>query len=227
MPESRDLLGATSCCPELFIEIGMQLIMKSCSTNESVTCELIGMRCGEYLILRIQKDDYSDEFHTKGKPITVTNTYAGCVFGFSSRIIRHISLPDKLFFVEYRQSLESQEAVRDCSVSVLRNCNMRSSKRIDCFVPVHLSSGGTVFEAKVDNISTTGCRCLVADDVFNHNNIEVHTLITIQFSNTLSIDGKVSVVRRQFLHSHHVGISFTNIDDDTKRKLMELIPSLA
>lgn len=226
MPDNRDLPDVTGN-HGLFIEFGMRLTVKSCSTNESISCELIGMRCGEYLILRIQKDNYSDEFYTKGKPITVTlNTYAGCVFGFSSRVIQHISSPDKLFFVEYRQAVESQKAVRDCSISVLRNCNMRSSDRIDCFVPVHLSLGETVFEAKVDNVSTTGCRCLIADDVFNHNNIKMHTLITIQFSNTLSIDGKVSVVRRQFLHSHHVGISFVNIDDDTKRELTELIPSL-
>ncbi|MCI5168561.1 MAG: PilZ domain-containing protein [Candidatus Electrothrix sp. GM3_4] len=223
MPGNRDMPDTTSC-PELFIEIGMQLTVKSCSTNESVACELIGMRCGEYLILHILKDNYSDEFHIKGKPLIVTNTWAGCVFGFSSRVIQHINSPDKLVFVEYRRAVESQEAVRDCSV--LRNCNMRSSKRIDCFVPVQLSSDEAVFQARVDNISSTGCRCLVDDDFFNNNSLEMHTLITIQFSNTLSINGKVCVIRRQFLHNHHVGISFTDIDDDTQRKLTELIPSL-
>ena len=224
MPESQDIPGATSCCPELFIEIGMQLIMESCSTNEKVACELIGMRCGEYLILRRQKDNYSNEFHTKGKPITVTsNTYPGCVVIFSSRVIQHISSPDKLFFVEYRQTVESQGGIGECSM--LQNRNLRASNRIGCFVPVHLSSGETVINAQVDNISTTGCCCLIADDFF-YNSLEIHALVSIKFSSKLSINGQIRSIRREFLHNHHVGISFIDIDDDTKRKLTELIPSL-
>ena len=47
----------------LLIEIGMRLRVKSSSTDKFVSCELVGMRCGKYLILRILEDDYPDEFH--------------------------------------------------------------------------------------------------------------------------------------------------------------------
>jgi hypothetical protein len=219
MPENQYMPGATSCSPGLFVEIGMRLTIKSCSANESVVCELIGMRCGKYLILRILKDNYSDEFHIKETPITVKCTCAGCVFGFSSRIIQYIDSPDKLFFVE---TMESEEAVGDDQI--LHDCNERIEKRIPCFVRVHLSSGETVIEAVVDNISTKGCHCLVIDDFLN-NSFKMYPLVNIQFSSKLSIDGEVRFIERKF-SQHHLGISFTDIDDDTKRKLMELIPAL-
>ena len=210
MPENQDMSGATSCSPELFIEIGMKLIMESCSTNEKVDCELIGMRCGEYLVLRILKDNYSDEFHIKKTPITVKCTCAGCVFGFSSRIIQYIDSPDKLFFVKDHRTIESQ--------------NVRIKKRFPCFVPVHLLLGETVIQAHVDNISIEGCHCFVIDDFLN-NSFKMYSLVSIQFSSKLSIEGEVRFIKRKF-SQHHLGISFTDIDDDTKRKLMELIPIL-
>ena len=198
--------------------IGMKLIMESCSTNEKADCEVIGMRCRKYLILRILKDNYSDEFHIKETSITVTSntTYPGCVISFPSRIIQHISSPDKLFFVEYRQAVEPKP--------LEENPDQRHGNRIRCFVPVHLLSGETVIKALVDNISIEGCHCFVIDDFLN-NSFKMYSLVSIQFSSKLSIEGEVRFIKRKFLQ-HHLGISFTDIDDDTKRKLMELIPSL-
>ena len=210
MSNNRDMPDASSN-HALLIEFGMRLIVKSCSTNESVSCELIGMRCGRYLILRMLEDDYPVEFHKKGALLTVRYVCAGCVFDFSSRVIKIVNSPDKLFFVA------SQNAVE--------NCNTRSSERIDCFVPVQLSSSETVFNATVANISTQGCLCVV--DNFSNISLEKNALINIRFSSGISLDGEVRFTRRQFLHNHNIGISFRNMDNDKQKNLTELIPALA
>lgn len=210
MSNNRDMPDETSN-NGLFIEFGMRLIVKSSCTNETVPCELIGMRCSKYLILRIMQEDYPVEFHRNGALLTVRYVCAGCVFDFSSRVIKLVHSPDKLFFIE------SQDAAE--------NCNTRSSERIDCFVPVQLSSGETVFNATIANISTQGCLCVV--DNFFDISLEKQALINIRFSSGISIDGEVRFTKRQFLHNLNIGISFRNMDNNKQKNLTELIPALA
>ncbi|RWX50834.1 protein YcgR [Candidatus Electrothrix marina] len=210
MLDNRDVPDATSN-HGLLIKFGMRMIVKSCRTNKSISCELIGMRCGKYLVLRMLEDNYPAEFHRKGELLTVRYVCAGCVFDFSSRVIKLVDSPDKLFFVESQETVES--------------CNSRSSERIDCFVPVQLSSGETVFNATVVNVSTQGCLCVV--DNFFDISLEKPALISIRFFNGISIDGEVRFTRRQFLHNHNIGIRFRNMDNDNKKNLKELIPALS
>ena len=99
-----------------------------------------------------------------------------------------------------------------------------TGKRFDCFVCVRLTSGETVFHANVVNISTQGCRCEV-DNLFDIR-LDIDDRISICFAIGKPIEGRIRVIRRQFLSKYQVGISFEKLDGDNQRTLTELIPSL-
>ncbi|MCI5141200.1 MAG: flagellar brake protein [Candidatus Electrothrix sp. ATG1] len=200
----------TTCNDRMNIEIGMRLTVKLCRINESVTCELVGMRYGRYLILRKLEGDFPVDPLRKEEELVVKFLCAGNPFSFSSRFIQCINSPDKLFFIECRETAQ--------------DCDERSRERFDCFVCVRLTSGETVFNANVVNISTQGCRCEF-DNLFDIP-LDIDARISICFAIGKPVVGKVRVIRRQFLSKYQVGISFEKLDGDNQRTLTELIPLL-
>ncbi len=110
---------------------------------------------------------------------------------------------------------------------MVESCNIRSHKRVDCFLPIHAKIDTSGSSGVVTNISPHGCRCVV--DHFhslkniNDQSIEVH--FAYGDMDTLLIEGNVrssQVQGSQLI----LGIKFNKISQFSQSILANLVPTL-
>ena len=199
----------------LFIEMGTSLLLKSQEAEHTVSCELIGMQVGSYLIIRISADNTIEggRQKDKGEELTVKFICSGDIFAFKSRIIRKINEPDCLIFLEYPDIVES--------------CSTRSHGRVTCFLPVQVILGEATVNATVVNITFKGCLCLI-DNSSGLSPMKQDKLIVNFFDgrkNLLSLEGEIRSIQKHSLNIS-LGICFTEVDDFTESILGALVPGL-
>ena len=198
----------------LFIELGTSLLLEPEDREINISCELIGMLVGEYLIVRLAVDQLPVDFADKDNRIDVKYLCSGDVFGFTSRPIHSIDVPDTLLFLEYPETVDS--------------CNVRAKERVECFLPVQVVIGDSAMEATVVNINIDGCLCVI--DNYEGPVSLVEEEITVQFpyagSNLLSVSGQIRSIRKQSLKLS-LGIHFAEMDNFSRSILGALIPAMA
>ncbi len=198
----------------LFIELGTSLLLEPDGQENKISCELIGMQVGEYLIVRLAADHIMFNSGNKDTVLTVKYLCSGDVFGFRSRPIRSIDDPDSLLFLEYPDMVDS--------------CNVRGNERVDCFLPVQVVIGETTIDATVVNMNIDGCLCII--DSYEGLSSLVQEQITINFpyagSNLLAVAGEIRSIRKQTLNLS-LGIRFSEMDNFSRSILGALIPAMA
>ncbi len=127
----------------LFIELGTALLIET--GKKAMSSKLIGMKVGAYLIVDISGAESDIETLPKGENVQVRYVNQDDIFHFSSRILITLNQPDNLIFLHYPDKVES--------------CNIRSHKRVDCFMQIHVKSGDRQDTAVITNISAKGCLC--------------------------------------------------------------------
>jgi c-di-GMP-binding flagellar brake protein YcgR len=114
---------------------------------------LIGMESDECLIIKtpmVPSDAPFTSIQHKlfpGIQIVVRYLYKGTVFGFQSKLIKAITTPLRLLFVEYPKIIE--------------NYDLRSEERTDCFLPTKIEIKNEEEHGAILDISERGCRCLI------------------------------------------------------------------
>ncbi|MCD4721220.1 MAG: flagellar brake protein [Desulfobacula sp.] len=197
----------------LFIELGTDLFLESHTSGQSTSSRLIGMQVGKYLIVQMSDHQWVQNCISPGDSLQAKYILADDVFGFNTRIIKAIKDPDHLLFLEYPQKVKS--------------CNVRSNKRVECFLPVKITIDTLILEGTITNISKNGCLC----NMDNCPDIDSSSppLVTLQLPygqlETLSIQGEIQNMRLKDSKTF-LGILFQDLNGFSQKVLTSLVPAL-
>ncbi|MCF6248274.1 MAG: PilZ domain-containing protein, partial [Desulfobacula sp.] len=135
------------------------------------------------------------------------------IFNFSSIVITILDQPDHLVFLQYPDMVES--------------CNIRSHKRVECFLPIHATIGDQHISGVVTNISPKGCLCTIDHfKSWENNNVQhIHLFFPYGDLETLSITGDVRSTQIQGSRIK-LGIKFNEVDQFSQSVLATLVPAL-
>ena len=131
------------------IELGTQVKIEIEGVGIRLRGTLVGMEPGEYLIVKLHDatfDGLKDRLF-QGNQIIVRYVYEGTVFGFLSKLIKTILTPIKLLYIEYP--------------SIIENFDLRSQKRMDCFLPSSIIIRDEERQGAILDISEGGCCFLI------------------------------------------------------------------
>lgn len=137
----------------LSIEIGSQVQVEIEGIPSRHQTTFIGMELFEYLIIKIpvfpQKMRLGGVKHKlfPGNQITVRYIYEGSVFGFQTKLIEALFMPKRLLVLEYPE--------------VIAQHDLRSEKRIDCFLPTTTKIKDKEAQGIIIDINENGCRYLI------------------------------------------------------------------
>ena len=128
------------------MDIGITFRIEIEGAEESISCILIGIDNGKYMIIRTPPPHTlgnASHLFLKGNDIYVKYVYKGTIYGFRSKIIDHIDEPFKLLFIEYPEEIESYD--------------FRGNKRVECYLPAFVSIAEHRIEGSITDISKAGC----------------------------------------------------------------------
>ena len=134
----------------IFIELGAHLQIEIEGVAFRFKSSVVGIEPNEYLIIKtpiIPHDAPFSSIKHKLFPrnqIAIRYLHKGTVFGFKTKLIEAISTPIRLLFVEFPDTIE--------------HYNLRSHKRIDCFLPTRIKMKDKEIKGIILDINEKGCR---------------------------------------------------------------------
>ncbi|MCA1786834.1 MAG: flagellar brake protein [Desulfobacteraceae bacterium] len=197
----------------LFIELGTALLLEPETPDRSASSQLIGMQVGRYLIVQLAEHTWKRSRLSTDETLHARYILSDDVFEFKTRIIRIIEDPDYLLFLDYPKVVES--------------CNIRSEKRVECFLPVRMTLDKFCLNGIITNINRNGCLCVV-DDIpgFDSCSTEYLTLnLPYGRVDTLSIKARIRSTRKKG-NQISFGLLFENLEGFSKNVLSALVPAL-
>jgi hypothetical protein len=197
----------------LFIELGTALLLEPETPDRSASSQLIGMQVGRYLIVQLAERSWKRSRLSTDETLHARYILSDDVFEFKTKIIRIIEDPDYLLFLDYPKVVES--------------CNIRSEKRVECFLPVRMTLDTFCFNGIITNINRNGCLCMV-DDIpgFDSCSTEYLTLnLPYGRVDTLSIKARIRSTRKKG-NQISFGLLFENLEGFSKNVLSALVPAL-
>jgi len=197
----------------LFIELGTSLRLESGESGNLGSSELIGMQVGQYLIVRLPQDSPGLILPAAREPLQVKYLRSGEIFGFSSKVILSLHEPDRLLFLEYPETV--------------KNFNVRSHERVECFLPVEVKINQKIIKGMVVNINFQGCLCVTDTDPDTEVTIQDRIMVRFPMDGDsgLPVQGTIRSIRK-YPPKTNLGIHFTPLDSFTKSVFGTLIPSL-
>lgn len=195
----------------LFIELGTALLIET--GKKSLPGKLTGMKVGAYLIVDVSGADADTTSLLKEEDIQVRYVNQDDIFRFPSRIIMTLDHPDKLIFLYYPDKVES--------------CNVRSHKRVDCFMQIYMKTAGRRDPAVITNISAKGCLCIMdrLPSGENINGQRIELLFPFGDEELLVIPGEVKSTQIQGSQIK-LGVRFIETDGYFQSVLETLVPAL-
>ena len=200
------------------MDIGITFRIEIEGAEESISCVLIGIENGKYLIIR------TPPLHTLGNAsqlllerneIYVKYVYKGTIFGFQSKIIEHINEPFKLLFIEYPEKIESYD--------------FRGNKRVECYLPAFVSIENKRIEGSITDIGKAGCLFDLKISVFEEckNLLESNEEISIVFQlpglkDALSVTAKQRSIKKE-KNKTRIGFEFVYMVSRNKTKLADFL----
>ncbi len=128
------------------MDIGITFRIEIEGAEESISCILIGIENGKYLVIRtppLHTLGNTSHLLPKGNEIYVKYVYKGTIYGFQSKVIDQIYEPFKLLFIEYPEKIESY--------------GFRGNKRVECYLPAFVRIEERRIEGSITDISKAGC----------------------------------------------------------------------
>jgi len=195
----------------LFIELGTALLIET--GKKALPGKLIGMKVGAYLIVDVSGADPDMAALSTEDKIRVRYVNQDDIFRFSSRVLMILDQPDHLIFLQYPGKVES--------------CNLRSRKRVDCFMQIHVKSEGRRDPAVITNISAEGCLCSMdrfpAWEKISGQRIEL--LFPHGGRELLTLSGEVRSTRIQGARIK-LGVRFIEMEGYSRSVLSTLVPAI-
>jgi c-di-GMP-binding flagellar brake protein YcgR len=208
----------------MIISLGTPMLVEPAGLGHRFKTKFIGMERGQYVIVSVPRlAGVSDHLYVD-KPVTVRYVHEGQVYGFNSEILYVAMAPFRLTFLRFPQVIEA--------------LNLRSTKRIDCYLPARavLAEGEheqmTAYPSMITNLSSGGCQIVIEAQEARHlPNVVPDQEITLEFTmfgsdveervkgvvKNISISGT-----RQFL-----GIKFDEVSEGIKEQIGDYIESVS
>lgn len=197
----------------LFIELGTSLLIETGKKNKALSGKLIGMKVGSYVIVDVSGAEQDISALPKEEKVQVRYVNQDDIFNFSSRILMTLDQPDNLIFLHYPDTVES--------------CNIRSNKRVDCFMQIHVKSAGRRDPAVITNISAKGCLCSM--DRFPSwetiSNQKIELVFPYGDQELLTLPGEVKSTRIKGTQIK-LGIEFDTLDGYSQSVLATIVPAI-
>jgi len=198
--------------------IGTILRIQIEGTRRRLSCELIGVEDGKYLIVKMPSLHIMESVSNllvNGNEITAKYMHKGTMFGFQSTIIDLIQKPFKLFFIKYPDKTDSYD--------------VRGNKRVECFLPASLKIAEQILEGSITDISRAGCLFTIDTDEHESliNMLKLSNEIKIGFFlpgivEELSADADQKSIKID-TDGSSVGIEFVEMVDSVKTKLIDFL----
>lgn len=198
----------------MFLELGTALLLEPENSEDSASSQLIGMQVGSYLIVQLPEHHWKRTRHlSTGETLHARYVLSDDVFEFKTHIIRILEEPDYLLFLDYPKVVES--------------CNIRSEKRVECFLPVRITLDRFCLNGTIVNINKSGCLCVV-DDVPGLDSCSAGYLtLNLPYGrvDSLSIKARIRSTRKKG-NQTSFGLLFENLEGFSKNVLSALVPAL-
>ena len=198
--------------------IGTILRIQIEGTRRRLSCELIGVEDGKYLIVKMPSLHIMESVSNllvNGNEITAKYMHKGTMFGFQSTIIDLIQKPFKLVFIKYPDKTDSYD--------------VRGNKRVECFLPASLKIAEQILEGSITDISRAGCLFTIDTDEHESliNMLKLSNDIKTGFylpgiSEELSADADQKSIKID-TDGSSVGIEFVEMDASVKTKLIDFL----
>jgi hypothetical protein len=197
----------------LFIELGTALLLEPDTPERAATSQLVGMQVGSYLIVQLTENNWLQTRLTVGEILAARYVLSDDVFEFKTRVIRMIDDPDFLLFLDYPE--------------VVNSCNIRTEKRVECFLPVRITLDTFCLSGVIVNINRNGCLCMVDNGPFPDPCALEHLTLNLPYgqTETLSIKAHIRSIRKRGTQTS-IGLMFKNLDGFSKNVLSALVPAL-
>ncbi|MFH2093610.1 MAG: flagellar brake domain-containing protein [Pseudomonadota bacterium] len=197
----------------LFIELGTPLLVEARGKINSLSGKLVGMKVGKYLIVDISKAQSGTTGLLEQDPVRVKYVNLEDIFNFSSMVLNILDQPDHLLFLQYPDRVES--------------CNIRSHRRVECFLPIHVKTCDFHAPAIVTNISPEGCLCTIdrSQSWKNINGLQIDLIVSYGELEALTIPGDIRSTQMQG-EQIKLGIKFNEIDAFAQSVLTTIVPAL-
>ena len=195
----------------LFIELGTALLIET--GEKALSSKLIGMKVGAYLIVDVSGVEPEMAALATEETVRVRYVNQDDIFRFSSRILMTLDQPDHLIFLHYPDKVES--------------CNIRSHKRVDCFMQIHVKSEGRRDPAVITNISAKGCLCSM-DRFPSWEKIsgrKIELLFPYGDTDLLTLSGEVKSSQIQGTQIK-LGVQFIEMEGYSRSVLSTLVPAI-
>ena len=196
------------------MNIGITLRLQIEERRRRISCELIGIDEGKYLIVKmppLHTMENVSNLMAKGTEIAVKYMYKGTMFGFKSQVIELIHNPFKLVFMKYPEEIESLD--------------FRGNERVVCFLPANVKIAENIIEGGITDISRAGCLFVIEAPEHEDriNLLELNNEIKIGFylpgiAGELCIDSKQRSVKKDD-DGTSLGVEFVNMDSSVQGKL--------
>lgn len=200
------------------MNIGTVLRLQIEGTRRRLSCELIGVDDGEYLIVKMPP------LHTMANvskllvnenEINAKYMNKGTMFGFQSTIIDLIHKPFKLVFIKYPDKIDSYD--------------VRGNKRVECFLPASVKIAEQILKGSITDISRAGCLFTIDTDENESltNLLELNSEIKMGFylpgiAEELIADADQKSIKID-TDGSSIGIEFVGMDSAVKEKLIDFL----
>ena len=197
----------------LFIELGTSILIETHGKGNPLSGKLVGMKVGDYLIVDISEINSDNISLSKQDPVLVKYVNLEDIFNFSSMLLRVLTQRDSLVFLQYPDMVESG--------------NIRSHKRVDCFLPIRAKTGDFHAPGVAVNISARGCLCMVDHSHLwkDINTKDIELLFSYGDLETLSIIGEIRTSQIQG-SKIKLSIKFNKINTFSQSIISTLVPAL-
>jgi len=181
--------------------------------DRAVTSQLIGMQVGSYLIVQLAENNWIQARLSEDESLSARYILSDAVFKFKTTVIRMLKDPDYLLFLSYPD--------------VVKSCNVRAEKRVECFLPVQMTLDTFCLKGIIVNINQSGCLCMVDNGPFPDPCAFEYLDLSLHYgqSETLTVKADIRSIRKQGTRTS-IGLMFNNLDGFSKNVLSALVPAL-
>ena len=189
-----------------------------------LSSKLVGIEEDKYIIIKTPSMLAGLDVLNKGNGIIVKYLEKGTAFVFTSHILKFISSPEMLLFVEYPKKIEDH--------------NIRDKQRLDCYLPAHIipddGPGKYDIEGAVTDISRGGCKFIASKESLRVNNVqlEINSEVLISFNLPgleQPLTATILAKNKYFSKSEdslNIGFRFTEMDEKVETKLIDFLSSV-
>lgn len=182
---------------------------------------LVGKEEGKYLIIKSPAIANGQDFFMKNKDLTIRYIYQGSVYGFRSSVIHSLWDNFNVLFIKFPSSIE--------------NYNLRSAKRLPCYLPARLEVVTKAkhrklnFQGTISDLSKGGCRIRInrkeLAGISEPLQFKSEILIYLNLpaiNDELTLSGEVRNTS-QDQEGLALGIKFVELDNKTETRLNKFI----